>query len=94
VEAEWNPFTAKLIHRSGARVLPVHFPGQNSRWYQLASLVSPTLRQGLLLHEVVHALNRPQSPTIGHVIGRDEIASRISNTSRFMAWLRQHTLAL
>lgn len=94
VEAEWNPFTAKLIHRSGARVLPIHFPGQNSRLYQIASVVSPTLRQGLLLHEVVKALNRRQSPTVGHVIGADEIERRISNPRAFMAWLREHTLAL
>jgi putative hemolysin len=94
IEAEWSPFTAKLIHRSGARVVPVHFPGQNSRWYQLASLVSPTLRQGLLLHEVVSALNRTQAPTVGHAIPADEVARRISSPRTFMAWLRQHTLAL
>ena len=94
VEAEWNPFTAKLIHRSGARVLPVRFPGQNSRWYQVASLVSPTLRQGLLLHEVVNALNRPQAPTVGHAIGPEEIARRISSPRAFAAWLREHTLSL
>lgn len=94
VEAEWSAFTAKLIHRSGAAVLPVRFPGQNSRWYQLASLVSPTLRQGLLLHEVVHALNRPQTPIIGAPIGSDEIAGRIAAPRRCMAWLRAHTLAL
>lgn len=94
IEAEWNPFTAKLIHRSGARVLPVHFHGQNSRWYQIASLVSPTLRQGLLLHEVVNALNRIQSPTVGHVVDPGDIARRVSNTREFMAWLREHTLAL
>jgi putative hemolysin len=94
VEAEWNPFTAKLIHRSGARVVPVRFPGQNSRWYQLASLVSPTLRQGLLLHEVVNALNRTQSPTVGDPLDPDEVARRISNPRTFMAWLREHTLAL
>lgn len=94
IEAEWNPFTAKLIHRSGARVLPIRFPGQNSRWYQLASLVSPTLRQGLLLHEVVNALNRPQSPRIGEVIGPEEIGARIGNPRAFMAWLRERTLAL
>ena len=94
VEAEWNPFTAKLIHRSGARVLPIRFPGQNSRWYQLASLVSPTLRQGLLLHEVVNALNRPQSPIIGNPLGRDDVASRIGNPRSFMSWLREQTLAL
>jgi putative hemolysin len=94
VEAEWNPFTAKLIGRSGAQVVPVHFSGQNSRWYQLASLVSPTLRQGLLLHEVVHALNRPQAPTIGAPLDPHEIGTRIGNSRLFMDWLRAHTLAL
>lgn len=94
VEAEWNPFTAKLIRRSGAPVVPVRFSGQNSRWYQVASLVSPTLRQGLLLHEVVHALNRPQAPTIGEPLDPSLIAARSANGRGFMAWLRQHTLSL
>lgn len=62
VEREWNPFTAKMILRSGASVLPIYFPGQNSRWYQMANCVSATLRQGLLLYEVVHSLNKPQAP--------------------------------
>ena len=65
VEAGWNPFTAKMIQRSGATVVPVYFPGQNSRAYQLANRISPTLRQGLLIHEVMHACNRPQAPIIG-----------------------------
>ncbi len=94
IEAEWNPFTAKLINRSGARVLPVRFSGQNSRIYQLASLMSPTVRQGLLLHEVVHALNRPQAPTIGAPVDAADIARRIANPRTFMAWLRERTLAL
>jgi hypothetical protein len=62
VEREWNPFTAKMIRRSGAQVVPIYFPGQNSRYYQIANKISATLRQGLLLHEVVHALNKPQAP--------------------------------
>jgi putative hemolysin len=94
VEAEWNPFTAKLIQRSGARVVPVRFSGQNSRWYQIANRISPTLRQGLLLHEVVHALNRPQSPIIGAPIGRDVIDGWAASPRGFMAWLRGQTLAL
>ncbi|MFP4326608.1 MAG: lysophospholipid acyltransferase family protein [Paracoccaceae bacterium] len=94
IEAEWNPFTAKMIQRSGARVLPVYFPGSNSRWYQMANRVSATLRQGLLLHEVVHALNKPQSPVVGEVIGRDEIAAWADNPRGFVAWLRARTLAL
>ena len=94
VEGEWNPFTAKMIQRSGAAVLPIRFPGQNSRLYQLAALTSATLRQGLLLHEVVHALNRPQRPVIGSPIGPEEIRARAANPRAFMAELRDRTLSL
>jgi putative hemolysin len=94
IEAEWNPFTAKLILRSGATVLPVFFPGANSRAYQIANRISPTLRQGLLIHEVVHAMDRPQSPIIGAPILPEALARRAGNATAFMAWLRAHTLAL
>ena len=94
VERDWNPFTAKMIQRSGARALPIFFPGQNSRWYQMANQVSPTLRQGLLLYEVVHALNKPQAPVVGKPIERDEIESWASNPRGFVAWLRDRTLGL
>lgn len=94
IEQEWNPFTAKMIQRSGAPVLPIFFPGQNSRWYQIANRVSATLRQGLLLHEVVHALNRPQAPVVGEPIPREALAEWASNPRGFVAWLREKTLAL
>ncbi len=94
IEAEWNPFTAKMIQRSGARVLPIYFPGANSRWYQMANRISATLRQGLLLYEVVHALNRPQAPVVGEVIEREEIQRWAENPRGFVSWLREHTLSL
>ncbi|WP_369932510.1 lysophospholipid acyltransferase family protein [Rhodovulum sp. 12E13] len=94
VEREWNPFTAKMIQRSGARVVPVYFPGQNSRWYQMANRVSSTLRQGLLLYEVVHALNRPQAPVVGPAIERGEVEAWAQNPRGFVAWLRERTLGL
>lgn len=94
VEAEWNPFTAKMILRSGAAVVPVRFPGQNSRWYQIANKISPALRQGLLLHEVVHALNKPQAPIVGMPFDPDEIGAYKSNSRGFMDWLRARTLDL
>ena len=94
VEEEWNPFTAKMIQRSKASVLPIRFPGQNSRWYQIANLVSPVLRQGLLLHEVVHSLNKPMAPIVGHVLAEDDVVSWADNPRGFMAWLREHTLLL
>lgn len=94
VEADWNPFTAKMLLRSGARVVPIYFPGQNSRLYHWANLTSPTLRQSLLLHEIVHAMHKPQKPVIGPVVPAAEIAARGGNTTEFMAWLRARTLAL
>jgi len=94
VERDWNPFTAKMIQRSRAQVLPIYFPGQNSRWYQVANKISPTLRQGLLLYEVVHALNKPQAPVVGRPIDRPEIENWASNPRGFVAWLRDQTLGL
>lgn len=94
IEREWNPFTSKMIQRSNAEVLPIFFPGANSRLYQIANQISATLRQGLLLYEIAHAFNKPQSPVIGHVISRDKISKWSDNPRGFMSWLREETLRL
>ncbi|MGR3473913.1 MAG: lysophospholipid acyltransferase family protein [Sulfitobacter sp.] len=94
VEAEWNVFTAKMIRRSGAQVVPMRFPGQNSRAYQIANKLSPMLRQGLLLHEIAHACDKPQGPIVGHPLAQEEIDRWTDDPRGFMAWLRAHTLAL
>ncbi len=94
IEAEWNVFTAKMIRRSGATILPIYFPGSNSRVYQMANQVSPALRQGLLLHEIVAACKKPQAPVIGRPIPPDEWQEPIREPRAYMAWLREHTLGL
>ncbi|MEM9319761.1 MAG: lysophospholipid acyltransferase family protein [Pseudomonadota bacterium] len=94
IEGEWNPFTAKMIRTSGATIVPCYFGGSNSRIYQIANQVSPMLRQGLLIHEVVHAFDKPQSPIIGNPIPPEEWQEPIKTPRRFMAWLRRRTLAL
>jgi len=94
VEGEWNPFTAKLIQKSGANVLPVFFPGANSRIYQIANQISATLRQGLLIYEVVHAMNKPQKPLVGDLIKQNELSLWKDDPRGFMRWLRDKTLAL
>ncbi|WP_456388300.1 lysophospholipid acyltransferase family protein [Profundibacter sp.] len=94
VEAEWNPFTAKMIQRSGATVVPIFFPGRNTRTYLIANRISATLRQGLLLHEVRKSLKKPQSPIVGELIQPDEMDEWAKNPRGFMAWLRDKTLAL
>lgn len=92
VEREWNPFTAKMIQRSNASVVPVFFPGANSRLYQIANQISATLRQGLLIREVVIAMNKPQAPIVRAAIDRDEIQEWSSDPRGFMKWLRAKTI--
>ena len=94
IEGDWNPFTAKLIQKSGANVVPIFFPGSNSRIYQIANQISATLRQGLLIYEVVHAMNKPQKPLVGSLIKQDEISVWKSDPRGFMRWLRERTLSL
>ncbi|SMX29554.1 hypothetical protein TRP8649_03691 [Pelagimonas phthalicica] len=94
IERSWSAFTAKLIQRSGATVVPIRFPGQNSRAYQIASLTSQTLRQGLLLFEVKHALNKPQRPHIGTPILPSDIERWSGDPMGLMTWLRDETLGL
>ncbi|MHA6326887.1 lysophospholipid acyltransferase family protein [Roseivivax sp. CAU 1753] len=94
VERDWNPFTARMIQRSGATVVPIRFPGQNSRVYQIASRISPTLRQGLLIHEVVAACRKPQAPVIGAPLTPEAIAAMSANSRDLCARLRALTLAL
>ncbi len=94
VEREWHAFTAKMIRKSGARVVPIYFPGRNSRAYQIACQVSPILRQGLLLHEIVRSCNKPQAPVVGAPLTDEQMAPLATDPRGFMAWLRDHTLSL
>lgn len=94
IEAEWNVFTAKMIRKSGATVVPCFFTGSNSRLYQIANQISATLRQGLLLHEIVKSTGKPQAPIIGEPIDQADIDARIENPREFMAWLRDQTISL
>mgnify|MGYP000271131438 FL=1 len=94
VEAEWNVFTHKMIRGSGATILPIKFEGQNSRAYMIANLLSATVRQGLLLHEIKRGLNKPSRPFIGEPIPASVLKQWDGNPRGFLAWLRAHTLAL
>jgi len=94
IEAEWNVFTHKIVKSTGATILPIYFPGQNSRAFLIANRVSDTIRQGLLLYEIKRSLFKPQRPHIGEPISAEELKNWEGNPRGFLAWLRAHTLAL
>ena len=70
----WSTFTAKLIARSGATVVPLFFHGSNSRLFHFASGVSESLRASLLLHEARNKIGRSFRVHVGEPIEHSEIA--------------------
>ena len=94
VEREWSLFTAKMIRKSGAKVVPIFYPGHNSRSYMIANKISAILRQGLLLHEIVRSCNKPMAPVVGAPLTDEQMVMLEKDPRGFMAWLREHTLAL
>jgi putative hemolysin len=94
VEDEWALFSAKMIRTSGARVVPLFFPGANSRWYQMANQISATLRQSLLIYEIVKACGKPQRAIVGVPFDDAEVKERLKNPRACMAWMRDVTLNL
>ena len=47
----WRGFTARMVAKSNATVVPVFFDGHTSRLFQIASHLHNTLRMGLLIKE-------------------------------------------
>ena len=90
----WRNFTAKMIMRSDATVVPIFFEGQNSRLFQIASHASSTLRLGLLIKEFKQRVDAPVRIAIGQPIDRAKLASYRSDSKAMMDFLREQTYAL
>lgn len=93
VELDWGPLSARLIMRSGATVLPVHVPGQNSRLFQIASHMSQSLRYALLFHEAARMIDGRIALTVGRPIEPDVIAG-FQDAVALTQWLRSQVFAL
>ena len=92
-DLEWKRFTAKLIQRSKATVVPVFFHGQNSRLFQLVSQISQLLRYGLLLHEVRNKMGDQIQVTVGDPMPFEALAD-IKDRQKLLDHLRAVTLSL
>ncbi|MEM7535996.1 MAG: lysophospholipid acyltransferase family protein [Chloroflexota bacterium] len=77
-DLEWKTFVAKLVQGSKATVVPIYFPGQNSRLFQMISQVSDTLRLALIMHEV----NKRKGDTMQAIIGDPIPYEQVANIKR------------
>lgn len=89
----WKRFTAKMIQRSKATVIPVFVHGQNSRIFHLVSQFSAALRLGLLLREVKNKRKKTVSVTIGDPIPFTDLA-HLKDKQLLLDHLRDATFAL
>ncbi|WP_224814930.1 lysophospholipid acyltransferase family protein [Hasllibacter sp. MH4015] len=90
----WRSFTARMIAKSDATVVPVFFDGHNSRLFQLMSHLHYTLRMGLLIKEFKKRVNSPVEVVVGDPIPRADLDQMAGDAKALMDHLRKTTYAL
>ncbi len=90
----WRGFTARMIAKSRATVVPVYFEGHTSRLFQIASHLHTTLRMGLLIKEFRSRVDTPVRVVIGQPIGRDVLDPMAKDAKNLMDFLRRATYEL
>ncbi|MDA9855180.1 lysophospholipid acyltransferase family protein [Paracoccaceae bacterium] len=90
----WRSFTARMISKSNATVLPVYFEGQTSRMFQLASHLHNTLRMGLLIKEFKKRIDTPVRVVVGDPITQEDLKEFSKDSRAMMDFLRKKTYEL
>ena len=90
----WRSFTARMISKSNATVLPVYFEGQTSLMFQLASHLHNTLRMGLLIKEFKKRIDTPVRVVVGDPITQEDLTEFSTDSRAMMDFLRKKTYEL
>jgi putative hemolysin len=93
-DPSWRSFTAKMIARSNAAVVPLFFEGHNSRLFQVASHLHYTLRLGLLIREFRSRVGTSVRIVVGKPVPRVTLDAFGSDATAMMEFLRQATYDL
>ena len=90
----WRSFTARMISKSNATVLPVYFESQTSRMFQLASHLHNMLRMGLLIKEFKKRIDTPVRVVVGDPITQEDLKEFSTDSRAMMDFLRKKTYEL
>lgn len=74
----WSATVARLVRKTEATVVPVHFKGRNSRLFQVLGLVHPLARTAMLPREFINKAGSTVEARIGNPITPKRLA-RVSN---------------
>lgn len=94
LDPAWRNFTARMIIKSKATILPVFFHGQTSRTFQIASHLHYTLRMGLLIKEFRKRVDTPVRVSIGRPLSHEMLAPVAADPNQLMRHLWAATYAL
>ncbi len=94
LDPAWRGFTARMVAKSQATVVPIFFEGHTSRLFQIASHINSTLRLGLLIQEFRKRVDTPVDVIIGDPIERDQLDPLARDSKAMMDFLRKATYGL
>ncbi len=94
LDPSWRAFTARMITKSNATVVPIFFDGHTSRLFQIASHLHYTLRMGLLIKEFKSRVDSPVRVSIGRPLDPADMAAHSHDSRVFMDYLRKKTYEL
>lgn len=90
----WRGFTARMVEKSDAQIVPIFFEGTTTRLFQIASHLHYTLRMGFLIREFRKRVGTPVRIVVGNPIERAEIDAFKGDRKALMDFLRMRTYAL
>ena len=94
MDPSWRKFTARLIAKSKAQVVPIYFEGSNSRLFQIASHLHYNLRMALLIKEFRRRTNDKVSVVVGEAFSDHKINGYKKSAEELMNFLRTETYKL
>jgi len=93
IESPWIDSVTRLIRKTGATVVPVHFSGRNSNAFQLLGLIHPRLRTFMLPRQVFKKYGTTIETRVGRPISPKTIAG-LGDDAAATAYLRLRTSML
>lgn len=94
MDPKWRNFSAKMIAKSEAQVVPIFFEGYNSRRFHMLGKMNRTVRTALLISEFKRRMNKPVQVAIGEPLDRAALDTYAKDPTAMMDFLRTSTYNL
>ncbi len=89
----WHPVVGRIISKANVPVIPIYFHGNNGLFFNLLSLIHPTLRTAKLPSELFNKKGHTIKLRIGKPVQLEDIPYH-HNTTKLLNYLRAKTYAL